>query len=160
DAGKDDTSWVVTVTLLAAAVITPIAGRLGDLFGKRRILLVLLGVLLAGSSIAALSASLGGVILGRALQRAATGAVPWGISILRDVFPPARLGSAVALVSATLGIGGSLGLPLAAIVAENFEWHIIFWMSAVLAAISWVLVLAIVPVSVLRAPGRFDYAGA
>ena len=159
-AGKDDTSWVVTVTLLAAAVITPIAGRLGDLFGKRRILLVLLGVLLAGSIIAALSASLGGVIVGRALQGAATGAVPLGISILRDVFPPARLGSAVALVSATLGIGGSLGLPLAAIVADNFEWHIIFWMSAVLAAISWVLVIAIVPVSVLRSPGRFDHLGA
>lgn len=160
DAGKDDTSWVVTVTLLASAVITPIAGRLGDLFGKRRVLLVLLGVLLAGSVIAAVSGSLAGVLLGRALQGAATGAVPLGIAILRDVFPPARLGSAVALVSATLGIGGSLGLPIAAIVADNFEWHLIFWLSAGLALISAALVVAIVPVSVLRSPGSFDLAGA
>lgn len=160
DAEKDDTSWVVTVTLLASAVITPIAGRLGDLFGKRRILLILLGVLVAGSIIAAITDSLGGLILGRALQGAAMGAVPLGISILRDVFPPARLSSAVALVSATVGIGGSLGLPLAAIVAENFEWHIMFWMSAALAALALLLSALVVPVSVLRSPGRFDGIGA
>lgn len=159
-ANRDDTSWVVTVTLLTSAVATPISGRLGDLIGKRRVLIVLLGVLLVGSVIAAVSNSLAGVILGRALQGVAFGVVPLGISILRDVFPPARLGSAVALMSATLGIGGSLGLPLAAVIAENFEWHIIFWLSAALAVISAVLVFAIVPESVLRSAGRFDVVGA
>lgn len=160
DAGKDDTGWVVTVTLLVAAIVTPIAGRLGDLFGKRRVLLALLAVLVLGSVIAGLSHSLAGVIVGRGLQGAAMGSVPLGISILRDVLPPARLGPAVAFVSATLGIGGALGLPLAALSAQLLDWHVIFWLSAVLGVLCFVLVATVVPVSVLRSLGRFDAFGA
>lgn len=159
DADKADASWVVTATLLTSAVITPIAGRLGDLYGKRRVLLALLGLLIAGSVIAALSSSIEGVIVGRALQGAAVGAVSLGLAILRDVYPPARLGFAVALVSATLGIGGSIGLPVAAIIAQSFEWHVIFWMSAILATVVFVLVVLAIPASVLRSCGRFDYVG-
>jgi MFS family permease len=82
-ANRDDTAWVVTATLLAAAVITPIAGRLGDMYGKRRIVLVLLATLVVGSVIAAVSTGLIWLIVGRALQGAVTGVIPLGISILR-----------------------------------------------------------------------------
>ena len=85
DATREDTAWVVTATLLAAAIFTPIAGRLGDMYGKRRIVLLLLGLLILGSVIAAFSMSLLGVIIGRALQGTVTGVVPLGIAILRDV---------------------------------------------------------------------------
>ena len=84
-ANRDDTAWVVTATLLAAAVITPIAGRLGDMYGKRRIVLVLLATLVVGSVVAAVSTGLIWLIVGRALQGAVTGVIPLGISILRDV---------------------------------------------------------------------------
>ncbi len=83
-ADREDTAWVVTATLLAAAVITPIAGRLGDMYGKRRIVLALLATLVVGSAIAALDGP-PGLVVGRALQGAVTGVVPLGISILRDV---------------------------------------------------------------------------
>ncbi len=106
DASRDDTAWVVTSTLLAAAVITPISGRLGDMYGKRRIVLVLLGVMIVGSVIAALSPGIVGVIVGRTLQGAIVGVVPLGISILRDVLHEDRVDSAIALISATLGVGG------------------------------------------------------
>jgi len=84
DASREDTAWVVTSTLLAAAVITPISGRLGDMYGKRRIVLILLAVMVAGSVIAALSPGIVGVIVGRTLQGAIVGVVPLSISILRD----------------------------------------------------------------------------
>lgn len=160
DASREDTAWVVTSTLLAAAVMTPIAGRLGDMYGKRRIVLVLLGLLVAGSVIAAVSTGIVGVIVGRTLQGAVTGVIPLGISILRDVLHEDRVDSAIALISATLGVGGALGMPISALITERSDWHVLFWVSGALGAIVFALVLWIVPVSVLRTPGRFDYAGA
>jgi MFS family permease len=159
-ASREDTAWVVTVTLLVAAIFTPIAGRLGDMYGKRRIVLLLLGLLILGSVIAAFSTSLLGVLIGRALQGAVVGVVPLGIAILRDVLHTNGVNSAIALISATLGVGGALGLPISAFVTEFADWHILFWVAAGLGAICFGLVLWIVPVSVLRTPGSFDFVGA
>ncbi|WP_309668122.1 MFS transporter [Microbacterium paludicola] len=160
DASREDTAWVVTATLLAAAVFTPIAGRLGDMYGKRRIVLVLLVLLIVGSIIAALSTDIVGVIVGRALQGAVTGVVPLGISIMRDVLHENRVDAAIALMSATLGVGGAVGMPVSALITETSDWHVLFWMSAGLGAVVLVLVVLIVPPSVLRTPGRFDLIGA
>jgi MFS family permease len=160
NASREDTAWVVTATLLAAAVITPISGRLGDMYGKRRIVLVLLAVLVAGSVISAVSQGIIGIIIGRALQGAVTGVIPLGISILRDVLHERRVDSAIALISATLGVGGALGLPISALITEYSDWHVLFWVAAGLGAVVFALVLWIVPVSVLRSGGRCDYVGA
>ena len=160
NASRDDTAWVVTSTLLAAAVFTPIAGRLGDMYGKRRMVLVLLAVMIAGSVIAAVSGGIVGLIIGRALQGAVVGVVPLGISIMRDVLHENRVDSAIALMSATLGVGGALGLPISALVAENTDWHWLFWIAGGLGVVVLALVLWVVPVSVLRTAGRFDYLGA
>lgn len=159
-ASREDTAWVVTVTLLVAAIFTPIAGRLGDMYGKRRIVLLLLGLLILGSVVAAFSTSLLGVLIGRALQGAVVGVVPLGIAILRDVLHSRGVNSAIALISATLGVGGALGLPISAFVTEFADWHLLFWVAAGLGALCFGLVLWIVPVSVLRTPGSFDFVGA
>jgi len=159
NASREDTAWVVTSTLLAAAVMTPIAGRLGDMYGKRRIVLVLLAVMVAGSVIAAASPGIVGVIVGRTLQGAVTGVIPLGISILRDVLHEDRVDAAIALISATLGVGGALGLPISALITERSDWHVLFWVAAGLGVIVFALVLWIVPVSALRTGGRFDYLG-
>ncbi|WP_109208903.1 MULTISPECIES: MFS transporter [Microbacterium] len=159
NASREDTAWVVTSTLLAAAVMTPIAGRLGDMYGKRRIVLVLLALLVLGSVIAAASPGIVGVIIGRTLQGAVTGVIPLGISILRDVLHEDRVDAAIALISATLGVGGALGLPISALITERSDWHVLFWVAAGLGAIVFALVLWIVPVSALRTGGRFDYLG-
>src|SRR6478752_1073268 len=123
NASRDDTAWVVTSTLLAAAVITPIAGRLGDMYGKRRIVLVLLIVMMLGSVVAALSTGIIGMIIGRALQGAVVGVVPLGISIMRDVLHENRVDAAIALISATLGVGGAIGLPVSVLrTAGRFDY--------------------------------------
>jgi MFS family permease len=141
-------------------VITPISGRLGDMYGKRRIVLILVAVMVVGSVIAALSPGIIGIIVGRTLQGAIVGVVPLGISIMRDVLHEDRVDSAIAFMSATLGVGGALGLPISALVTERSDWHVLFWMAAALGVVVFVLVIWIVPVSVLRTAGRFDYLGA
>ncbi|WP_411698378.1 MFS transporter [Conyzicola sp.] len=160
DSVPADTSWVLTATLLAAAISTPISGRLGDMYGKRRIVIVLLAIMTLGSVVAALSDSVIPMIVGRSLQGIGLGVIALGISILRDVIHPKNLGAAVALVSATLGIGGAIGLPVAAVIAQNYSWHYLFWLATALSAVALVFVARIVPVSTLRTAGRFDFVGA
>ncbi|WP_411149751.1 MFS transporter [Streptomyces sp. A30] len=159
NAPASDTAWAVTATLLAAAVAVPMMGRLGDMYGKRRMLLMSLVLLVAGSVTAALSDSLTPMIVGRVLQGMAGGVIPLGISIMRDELPAERLGSATALMSASLGVGAALGLPAAALIADNFDWHMLFWSSAAMAAVALLLVLLLVPESKVRTGGRFDLVG-
>ncbi|MEV0339873.1 MFS transporter [Nocardia sp. NPDC050713] len=160
DTSASNASWVITSTLLAGAVFTPIAGRLGDMFGKRRVLFANLLALIAGSVVCASFSSLVPEIIGRSLQGAAVGAIPLGISIMRDELPVERVGSAMAIMSATLGVGGAIGLPVAAAIAQNADWHVLFWSSAALGVLCLVLVFLFVPESPVRTPARFDFGGA
>lgn len=153
-------TWVMTATLLAGAVATPVMGRLGDLYGKRRMLLVSLSVMVLGSLICAFTDTLLVMIGGRALQGFAMGAIPLGIGIMRDELPRERLGSAMALMSSSIGVGGGLALPGAALVAQHSGWHTLFLCAAGLGVLSIALTLWCVPEPALRAEGRFDIPGA
>ncbi|MFJ2702154.1 MFS transporter [Streptomyces sp. NPDC087428] len=160
DTTASNASWVITATLLAAAVVTPIAGRLGDMYGKRRVIIASLLVLVVGSVVCAVSDSLVPVIVGRALQGLATGVIPVGISVLRDELPPARVGGAVSLVSATLGVGGAIGLPVSAAIVQYANWHVLFWLAAGLGTACLLLVTLLLSESPNLSPGRFDVPGA
>lgn len=154
-------TWVVTITLLVAAVTTPIAGRLGDMYGKRPLLLASAAALIAGSALCAMAASVVPMIIGRGLQGMGVGIIPLSISTLRDVLPRERLNSGIALISSSLGIGGALGLPVAAVVVDNTNWHMLFWTSTALATIVGVLLFVVVPGTPRTgATGRFDPVGA
>ncbi|MFL6059689.1 MAG: MFS transporter [Marmoricola sp.] len=153
-------SWAVTATLLTAAVTMPISGRLGDMVGKRLILVLSLGALVVGSLLCATTSSLVPVVAGRALQGLSMGAIALGISIMRDELPAEMVGPAVARMSATLGVGGAIGLPVAAIIVEKANWHALFWIAAALGALCIVAVLAVIPESPVRTPARFDVLGA
>ncbi|GAA2606167.1 MFS transporter [Streptomyces tubercidicus] len=158
---SSNAAWVVTVTLLVAGVCVPISGRLGDLLGKRRMLLACTVPLVIGSVVCALASSVIPMIIGRGLQGMGMGVVPLGIALLRDVVPAEKLSGSIALVSASMGIGGAIGLPLAAAVAQYANWRVLFWGSAVLAAVIGVLIRFVVPDVPAGAKGqRFDAPGA
>ncbi|MEU3396658.1 MFS transporter [Streptomyces filamentosus] len=160
-ASASDASWVITATLLAAAVATPVAGRLGDTLGKRTVLLASTVPLIAGSVVCALADSVVPMIVGRGLQGLGMGVVPVGISLLRDVLPPERLGGSIALMSASMGVGGALGLPFSAAVAEHASWRVLFWAAAALSAVVTLLIWRLVPAGRRNPdPGRFDLPGA
>jgi MFS family permease len=156
----DNTSWVVTITLLAAAVSMPVSGRVADLFGKQRVLLASAAILLVGSVVCALADSLAPMLVGRALQGMAMGFIPVGISLMREITPPRLTGTAIAAMSATLGVGGAIGLPLSAWIAEDHDWHALFWLSAGLATLVLLATFALVPHVLDANPGRLDLVGA
>lgn len=153
-------SWVVTATLVAAAVAMPIAGRLGDIFGKQRVLVVNALLLLVGSVVCALSDTLLPMLAGRVLQGCAMGFIPLGIAMMREVVPPRLAATGMAAMSATLGVGGAVGLPLAAWIVQDLSWHALFWVSAGLAAAVVAAVLLVVPHVDDAVGGRFDVVGA
>ncbi|MFD5040055.1 MFS transporter [Streptomyces sp. NPDC087894] len=161
DTTSSNAAWVITATLLVSAVCVPVSGRLGDLLGKRRMLLVCAVPLFLGSVVCALATSVVPMIVGRGLQGMGMGMVPLGIALLRDVVPKEKMSSSIALVSASLGIGGALGLPIASAVAQYANWRVLFWGSAVLALIIFALIWFLIPDVPAGAKGqRFDVPGA
>ncbi|NUS59275.1 MAG: MFS transporter [Streptomycetaceae bacterium] len=159
DAG--DISWVLTANLLAAAVMTPLFGKTGDLYGKKRMLLVALGMILAGSLLAALTTSLPLLIIGRVLQGAWGGLFPVALGALRDELPPQKLTGAMAMVSGMIGIGGGIGLVLTGLLTNHHgDYHRVFWAATILTALAALAVAAVVPHRKPTATGRIDWAGA
>ncbi|MEU4361220.1 MFS transporter [Promicromonospora sp. NPDC023987] len=161
DAPASDTSWIITVTLLVAAVSTPVAGRLGDLYGKKKMLLISLVPLAVGSAVCALATTVPVMVTGRGLQGLATGFIPLGISMLHDLLPKERTAGAISLMSSSLGIGGAFGLPFAAGVAQFASWRILFWLITVCAVLMAVTIWRAVPSPAARVRVRtpFDYVG-
>ncbi|MEU3414059.1 MFS transporter [Streptomyces sp. NPDC006658] len=160
DTAPSNATWVLTSTLLSGAVATPIMGRLGDLYGKRRMLVLSLSVMVIGALVSAFTSELLTMIVGRTLQGFAMGAIPLGIGLMRDMLPRERLGSAMALMSSSIGVGGGLALPAAALVAQHTDWHALFYGAAGLGVLAIALTLLVVPESPMRARGSFDLVGA
>ena len=160
DTSTANASWAITATLLTGAVATPVFGRLGDMYGAKRILIACAVLLTVGSVVAALTSSLIPFIIGRALQGFGAPVIPLGISVLRAALPEERVGGAMGLMSASLGVGGALGLPLSAVIAENLNWHALFWCAALLGVLSATLFALLVPSVPAVARGRFDPLGA
>src|SRR4051812_31161359 len=153
-------TWVLTAYLLSAAVFTPIIGRLGDMYGKERMLVTVLGVLAAGTLIAALAQSVEVMILGRAVQGAGGAVFPLAFGIIRDEFPRERVATGIALISAILGVGGGLGIVLAGPIVEHLSYHWLFWMPLVVVVAAAVMTHFFVPESPVNAPGQINWTGA
>jgi EmrB/QacA subfamily drug resistance transporter len=153
-------AWIFTTYLLAASVATPIAGRFGDMFGKKRALMVVLAVLASGTLLAALSSSLALLILARTIQGVGGAVFPLAFGIIRDEFPRERVPSSIGLISGLLGIGGALGIVLAGPILAHLDYHWLFWIPFGVVTLTLVATWLIVPESPVRAPGTIDWAGA
>lgn len=153
-------SWILIAWLLAAAVTTPIVGRMGDMLGKDRALTFALGAIVLGSVIAALAPSLAIVVLGRVVQGLGGAIFPLAFGILRDEFPRDRLPAAIGSVSAVIAVGGGLGMVLAGPILNLFNWRWLFWLPAIVVGAVAVLSRIIVPASPVRTGGSINWLGA
>ncbi|WP_228044122.1 MFS transporter [Streptomyces ferrugineus] len=152
-------AWALTGYLVAAAVLTPVFGRLGDMFGKRRLLVVSLMLFALGGAVAALGDSLAMVVTGRVVMGAGGGIFPLCFGIVRDEFSQERRAGAVGLVSATAGVGGGLGLLLGGLLVDHASYRWIFWTGTVIAVAAALAARFLLPESLVRTPGKVDYAG-
>ena len=154
------TAWVFTGFLLTSAVATPLLGKLGDTYGKKRLLVIAMVIFAVGTVGAALASSIALLILARALQGAAGAVFPLAFGIVRDELPPERVGMGLGFLSATFGVGGGAGLVLSGVILENLDWTWLFWIGAVPVIAALLLVWRLVPESPVRTPSRIDVWGA
>jgi MFS family permease len=149
--------WMLSIYLLVACVAAPLVGRLGDMYGKRRMLLISIGSLFVGVLIDALAQSIAVMLAGRALQGLGIGIFPLAYGIIRDQLPPERVAGAIGFVSALLGIGGGVGVILSGLIVEHLSFHFLFWLPLIPITLTALAVVAFVPESDVRRPGTIAW---
>ncbi|PZE25690.1 MFS transporter [Curtobacterium sp. MCBD17_028] len=158
-ASTSNVSWIITAYLLSASVLTPIFGRMGDMMGKRRILIVVMSLLLVGTVVAALAPNLATLIVARCLQGAAGAVLPLSIGIVRDELPKDRVSVVIGLLSGIFGIGAGIGIVAAGPIVQHLDWHWLFWLPLALIVVGLAGIVFGMPESDVRKPGRLDLAG-
>ena len=157
---ETDITWLLTAYLLSASVGTAILGRLGDMYGKERMLLWTLVILAAGTLLAAVSSSLGLIIAGRFIQGASGGIFPLAFGIVRDEFPHEKVAGSIGLLSAILGVGGGVGIVLSGVIVEHLNYHWLFWIPLVATLLAALATWRFIPESPVRVPGRINWLAA
>ena len=157
---ETDITWLLTAYLLSASVGTAIIGRLGDMYGKERLLLVTLVILAAGTLLAAVSSSLALIIVARFIQGAAGGIFPLAFGIVRDEFPHEKVAGSIGLLSAILGVGAGIGIVLSGVIVEHLNYHWLFWIPLVAIVLAAVATWRFIPESPIRVPGRINWLAA
>jgi EmrB/QacA subfamily drug resistance transporter len=153
-------SWIFTAYLLSASVATPVLGRLGDMFGKERMLVIVLIALTAGSLVAALTSSIAVMIAARVLQGVGGAVFPLAFGIIRDEFPRERVAGAIGGISTLLGVGGGLGIVLAGPIVDHLGYHWLFWIPLVMTALATVATFLFVPESPVKTQGTVNFGAA
>ncbi|GLI27697.1 MFS transporter [Agromyces rhizosphaerae] len=140
-----EASWALTVVLVVAVASTPVIGRLGDAFGARLLLVLLLPVVAVGLVIAALAPTIGWLIAGRAVQGLAGGVLPLAITIVSHLFPGRHRAAAVGLVTATFATGTGFGVVVSGLLVDHIGVRALSWVPLALIAAAEVLVIAALP---------------
>jgi EmrB/QacA subfamily drug resistance transporter len=149
-------AWVLTAYLVSASVATPVLGRLGDMFGKKKVLVAVLVFLVAGSVLAALTSSVVIMLIARVIQGAGGAIFPLAFSIVRDEFPRERVAGAIGMLSALIGVGAGIAIVIAGPIVDNLSIHWLFWIPAALTAGALVATIFWVPESPIISPGRIN----
>jgi len=152
-------TWVLTMLLLVASVSTPILGKLGDQYGKERLLVISLALFFVGCVGAAAAWNIWALIFFRAFQGLGAPVFPLSFGIIRDEFPPEKVGVGIGLISAVFGVGGGLGIVLSGLIVDNLSWRWLFIFGAIPVAIAAALVHRFVPESPIKTASRVDLLG-
>ena len=146
DISYEDSSWILAAPLVTGAVMTPIAGKLSDTYGKKRMLLIILGIFILGLVIGALSTNFLSLVTARVLKGIGISMFPIAFSIIRDKFPPERLAIGQGIFSSTLSGGAVIGLIIGGGIVENYGWRAIFLFLLPIAGILFVLIAKLIQV--------------
>jgi len=153
-------TWVLTAFLLTASVATPLLGKLGDQYGKERMLIVALSIFMVGTVGGAFAWNIGSLIGFRALSGAGGAVFPLSFGIIRDEFPADKVKVGIGLLSAVFGVGGGLGIFFSGVIVEYLSWRWLFIAGAIPVGAAILLVHRYVPESPVKSETRVDVPGA
>ncbi|WP_020109162.1 MFS transporter [Nocardia sp. 348MFTsu5.1] len=147
DFGSDAATvgWAVTAFLLVAAASAAVCGRLGDMFGRERVLVVILATATIGSLVSALGDSVTTIIAGRAIQGVAGAILPLCIGLAREHLTKDKVPVAIAIISGSAVAAGAASAYIAGLMIDHASWHMIFIVAAVYATFALLLVLFALP---------------
>jgi EmrB/QacA subfamily drug resistance transporter len=157
---EEGVTWLLTGFLLSASIATSILGRLGDMYGKERMLLLTLVLLAVGTAVSALATALLPMVVGRVIQGAGGGIFPLAFGIVRDEFPREKVAGSIGMLSSILGFGGGIGIVLGGLIVEHLDYHWLYWIPLVVIVLAAVLTWRVVPESPIRVPGKVNWTAA
>jgi MFS family permease len=152
-------TWLGAAFILAAAVAVPLCGRLGDLVGKKRMILVSLALFAVGSVVCAVSTSIGLAVAGRVIQGLGAAVVPLALGLARDTVSRSELPKVIGIVAGAGSVGAALGFLLSGVLVDAFSPPAIFWFLGGAGAVLGIAVAVVAPESPLRARVSLDIPG-
>jgi MFS family permease len=120
-------SWILTTYLISGAVATPIVGKLSDVYGKKKVLLLVMLIYAIGVSFAGFASNIYTLLLVRAIQGIGMGMFPIAFGIIRDQFPREKISIGQGIISSMFAAGAAVGLSAGALIVENFGWQATFF---------------------------------
>jgi EmrB/QacA subfamily drug resistance transporter len=153
-------TWIFTGFLLTSSILTPILGRLGDQYGKERLLAISLGIFFLASVGCAFAWDIWSLIAFRAVAGAGAAVFPLSFAIINDEFPREKVGAGIGAISAVMAAGGGIGLPLSGVIVDHTSWRWLFVIGAIGVGLALVLILLFVPESPIKTPSSVDFVGA
>lgn len=154
-----DAGWLVGVYVLVLAATAAVGGRLGDLYGRRRVMIIAVIVAGIGSLISAVSHSLLLTILGRALQGACGVILPLALGMVRDAVAQDQRSLWVGVLTGAYSFSGIFGFAIGGALSEYASWRWIFWLTAILAPLVCVIIWLGTPRGIERAKQNLNYWG-
>ena len=154
-------SWITSIVLLVGAIVSPLFGKFGDLYGKKKIIIITLAFYTAGVAIAGFSTSIYFLLFARAIQGVGVAMIPLSLALLTDVFPKEKLATAQGTIAGSASISMALGLVLGSYVVQNYGWQTAFHSAAILSIILCATVAAILKRDTRGSiHAKVDYTGA
>ena len=133
-------SWILTAYLISGAVMTPIAGKLSDIYGRKKLVLIILIIYIIGISIGALSNNISVLLVARVIQGVGISMFPIAFGIIRDQFPIEKLAIGVGVFSSMFAAGSVVGLAVGGSIIQNFGWHTTFLSIVPIAIALWIII--------------------
>ncbi|MDF2767408.1 MAG: bmr3 [Nitrososphaeraceae archaeon] len=133
-------SWILTAYLIAGAVTTPIAGKLSDIYGRKKMVLIIMIIYIIGISLGGLSSNITILIISRVIQGIGISMFPIAFGIVRDQFPPEKLAIGVGTFSAMFAAGSVVGLAIGGSIIQYFGWRNTFFSIMPIAILLWVII--------------------
>jgi len=153
-------SWITSAFLIVGAAVSPLFGKLGDIFGKKKILLVVLLFYIAGVGLAGFSSTISMLIAARAIQGVGFAIVPLGLAIITDIFPEEQVATAQGIISGTFAIGAALGLVIGSYVVQDLSWQWAFHTAFILSIVLFLLVVVMLKKDTPGVKSKVDFTGA